>query len=416
MTLVSRREALSLLAVLPFAARLEAQTRPGPQRRVILGPTHGFLLDPGGTLETWVLREAHSGMAPDWLGLGHNNALPNYTLASISGLAGVIAAAAGDACSFAVLGDGRLLAWGDNSGSGRLGTTSQRVVEAIASWGPSSNTPVPVATKFDAVDVSSQDSHVLALARDGSVYTWGKGDLGQLGIGPLPVINFKTHTPAAMTYVPFPVRVPNLSDVIAISAGRRHSLVVLKDGTVRAWGENNLGQVGDGTTINRNAPVPVQGVRNAVAVSAGAAFSAALLADGTVMMWGGFGGWAFANRGGAPPEPIPKFVTGVRGIKAIASGVSHLVALTETGTVMTWGDNTFNDLGRGTRAASTPAIISELTGVQSIAARDATSIAVLATGRIMTWGSVRAWTRPDAGYATLSPHPILLWIDGFDQP
>ena len=416
MTLVSRREALSLLAALPFAARLDVQEQPGPQRRVVLGSTHGFLLHPGGTLETWVLREAHSGMAPDWLGLGHNNALQNYTLASIPGLAGVIAAAAGDACSFAVLGDGRLLAWGDNSGSGRLGTTPQSIVEATASWGPSTNTPVPVATRFDAVDVSTQDSHLLALARDGSVYAWGKGDRGQLGVGSLPTIRFKNRSSAALTYVPFPVRVPNLAGVRAVSAGRRHSLALLEDGTVRAWGENGMGQVGDGTTTDRKVPVPVQGVRNAVAISAGAAFSAALLADGTVMMWGGFGGWRFENRGGNPPEPIPRLVAGARGIRAIATGVSHVVALTEAGMVMTWGDNTFNDLGRGTRAASTPAIISELTGVQSIAARDATSIAVLTTGRIMTWGSVRAWTRPDAGYATLSPHPILLWIDGLHQP
>jgi alpha-tubulin suppressor-like RCC1 family protein len=416
MSIMSRRQAVAILAAIPFAARVNAQTAPGPKHRVILGPTHGFLLEPGGKLEAWVRREAYDGIAPDWLGLGHNNPLPAFTLAAVPRLTNVVAAAAGSACSFAVLGDGRLLAWGDNSGSGLLGTTARSVVETTASWGPSSSAPLPVAAQFDAIDVSSQDTHVLALSRDGRVHAWGKGDKGQLGVGALPVINFKTHTPAAMTYVPYPVRVPNLTDVTAISAGRRHSLALLGDGTVRAWGENDMGQVGDGTTIDRDAPVSVRGVRNAVAISAGARFSAALLADGTVMMWGAFGGWAFANRGGRPPVPTPGLVPGARHVRAIATGVSHVVALTDTGGLMTWGDNTFCDLGRGTRATSAPALVTGVAGVQSIAVSDATSVAVLETGRILTWGHVRQWTRPEPGYATLSSRPILLWLDGLNQP
>ena len=89
-----------------------------------------------------------------------------------------------------------------------------------------------------------------------------------------------------MTYVPFPVGPPNLSDVVAISAGYSHSLALLKDGSVRAWGDNSLGQVGDGTTTARNTPVVVQGVRNAIAIAAGAEFSVAVLSDGTAMAWG----------------------------------------------------------------------------------------------------------------------------------
>ena len=251
MNLMNRRQALSLVTVLPFAARAAAQTRPTPGCRVALG-SHGLLLEPGGTLKTWLIQERSDGLAPDFLGLGHNRPLSAFTLVPVPGLTNVVKAAAGNGCSFAVLADGQLLSWGWNSGSGLLGTTPLSVVEVTASWGPSSNTPVALATKFDAVDVSSQDSHVLALARDGSVYAWGNGDKGQLGIGPLPIIKFKTHTPSAMTYVPFPVRVPNLTDVTAISAGRTHSLALLKDGTIRAWGENRMGELGDGTTTNRD--------------------------------------------------------------------------------------------------------------------------------------------------------------------
>ncbi len=418
---LSRRQALALLGALPLAPRLGAQARVGPKLRVILGTTHGFLLDPGGTLQAWHFAARPDGRAPDALGLGHHPPLAEYTLAPVPGVETVVAGAAGHSCSFAVLQDGRLLSWGLNAGDGLLGTTPLSVVEVTASWGPNSNTPVFPVTKFDAVDVSSQESHVLALARDGSVYAWGKGDKGQLGIGPLPIINFKSRLPNAMTFVPFPVRIPNLADVTAISAGRRHSLALLRDGTVRGWGENGLGQVGDGTTTNRDTPVLVQGVGNAVAIAAAAGdFSAALLADGTVMTWGGNADGQL----GRPPwdvdvrtaVPIAAPAVGVRGIRAIAAGIAHMIALTETGTVFSWGDSTYGTLGRPVGRTKNPAVIPSLTGVLSILAHDSTNVAMLASGRIMTWGGVRPWTRPSGGHDFISTSPILLWLDGLDQP
>ena len=423
MSPMSRRQALALLGVLPLASRLGAQTRVGPRHRVFLGTLHGFLLEPGGVLQTWHMGapRPEDGGAPDWLGLGHNRPLAEYTLAPVPDLKDVVAAAAGDACSFAVLQDGRLLSWGSNAGKGLLGTTPLAVVEVTASWGPSSNTPVSPLGKFDAVGVSSQDAHVLALSRDGNVYAWGKGDKGQLGIGPLPIINFRGSLPGRMAYVPFPVRIPNLGDVTAISAGRTHSLALLKDGTVRAWGENRVGQVGDGTTTDRDSPVPVQGVGNAVAITAAAGdFSAALLADGTVMTWGGNA----HGQLGRPPwdvdrrtaSPIPAPAIGVKGIRAIGAGIAHMIALTQSGTVFSWGDATFGTLGRAESKTKNPAVVPSLTGVQSIVVHDSTNVAVLANGRIMTWGGVRPWTRPEGSHDDISPSPILLWLDGLDQP
>lgn len=301
------------------------------------------------------------------------------------------------------------MAWGTNAGDGRLGITSRAAFEATATWAPNSNSPVPVVTKFDAIDVSCQNEHVVALSRDGSVFTWGRAGKGRLGIGPLPAFDFKRYESAAASYVPFPIRVPDLVDVTAISAGGLHSLALLKDGTVRAWGDNSSGQLGDGTTTDRPSPVAVRGVRNAIAVAAAAQASAALLSDGTVMTWGSIVRLA-------PPAPVPAAVPGVRGIRDITAGGFHMAALTDTGTVMTWGDNTFYDLGRGRNVPPLPpGVVSGLTGVQSIAATAAITTAVLASGRIMTWGLARPWTRPDGG-ADRTPTPILLWLDGLEQP
>ena len=203
-----------------------------------------------------------------------------------------------------------------------------------------------------------------------------------------------------------PVRVPDLGAVAAIAAGSRHSLALLKDGTIRAWGFNRTGEVGDGTTMNRDRPTLVPGVRDAIAIAASPALSLALLANGTVMTWGG------GNNEKA--EPTPKAVPGPKGVKAIAAGLAHGVALTEAGTVWTWGDNAHSQLGRGRAATAAPGVVKELTGGVSITSRHETTIAVLSTGRIVTWGDVRRFQRND-GPSIYSPAPLPLLLDGLEN-
>jgi alpha-tubulin suppressor-like RCC1 family protein len=302
---------------------------------------------------------------------------------------------------------GRLLAWGA-SGSGELGITPRSEFEERAQPRMKTNTPMPLAVPFDAVDVSCKSDHVMALARDGSVYTWGRGDSGQLGTGPLPTVNVKTRSARVEPYVPYPMRVPDLEGVTAISAGNGHSLVLRADGTVHAWGLNTHGQIGDGTHTNRDRPLAVPGVRNAVTIAAGGYRSVAVLADGTVMEWG-------ANHVNLMPRPNPALVPVARGIRSVVAGGDHVVALTRTGDVMTWGQNAHYEIGRGGDPhAAGP--VKGLADVRSLATGGATTIAVTGSGRVMTWGEVRAWTRPGNGQPDLSPTPMLLWLDGFDQP
>ena len=406
---MNRRAALSLLAALPFAARVQGQAKPTAAHRVRLSQGHGFLIEPSGTLQAWVNAPAarEEEPAPDVLGLGHSRPIFSQTLYSVTGVTNVVAAAAGAAASFAVLADGRVLAWG-SMGRGILGTTPLAEFEERAQPRARTNTPTPVAVRFDAVDVSSSGDHVLALARDGSVYAWGYGASGQLGIGPLPVVNFKTRSPNVMPEVPYPVRLPDLGEVIAIGAGDRHSLALHKDGTVLAWGDNKFGQVGDGTTVNRDRPVVVQGVRNAVAIAAGAYFSVVVLADGTAMEWG-------ATYNNPQPRTRPVALTGVREAKSVVAGDGHGAVITQTGGVITWGQNAHYETGRGRSGSQAPALVKGLTDVRYLAACKSQTIAVLGSGRMMTWGEVRGWTRPDDGGADLSPFPILLWLDGLEQ-
>ena len=109
-------------------------------------------------------------------------------------------------------------------------------------------------------------------------------------------------------------------------------------------------------------------------------------------------------------------MVGVPRVRGLGTGIGHMMALTEAGTVFSWGDTTFGTLGRPEGNTKTPAIIPSLSGVQSILTHNSTNLATLANGRIMTWGGVRPWTRPEGSHDDIASYPILLWLDGLDQP
>src|SRR4029079_11022143 len=122
---------------------------------------------------------------------------------------------------------------------------------------------------------------------DGTVVAWGDNEYGQLGDG--TTTGPEICPSAGFSTVPCstkPVPVSGLSGVVAISAGDDHNLALLGDGTVMAWGANNDGQLGDNSTEESDVPVPVSGLHEAVAISAGGFHSLALLRDGTVRAWG----------------------------------------------------------------------------------------------------------------------------------
>ncbi len=112
-------------------------------------------------------------------------------------------------------------------------------------------------------------NHSLALKPDGTLWSWGYNNYGQLGNG---------GTGEQWS----PGQVVGISNVVAAAGGTSHSLAVKADGTVWAWGYNAYGQLGDGTTTQRNTPVQVSGLTNVVGVAAGWGHSVALKSDGTV--------------------------------------------------------------------------------------------------------------------------------------
>ncbi|BAS26700.1 hypothetical protein LIP_0843 [Limnochorda pilosa] len=183
--------------------------------------------------------------------------------------------------------------------------------------------------------VAAGDLHSLARQTDGTVWTWGDNDAGQLGDG----TTLDRNTPA---------RVDGLNGVAAVAAGSYHNLALKEDGTIWAWGRNNLGQLGDGTTTTtRPTPVQVSGLTGVVDVAAGWDHSLALRSDGTVWAWG-YNAFGQVGIGSTTEQHTPVQISGLTGIVAVAGGGYHSLALKSDGTVWAWGYNSTGQLGDGT--------------------------------------------------------------------
>jgi hypothetical protein len=188
------------------------------------------------------------------------------------------------------------------------------------------------------------------------------------------------------------IQAKDLTDVVAIDTGMRHSLALKSDGTVLAWGTNEGGQLGDASTNTLNVPTRVIGLDNVVAVAGGLTHTLALRSDGTVWACGrniegelGRGNFdltfSFVNQ-----------VDHLNDVVGIAAGSIHNLALKADGTVWAWGANSAGQLGDGTNNdSSIPVQVKGLANVAAIAAGGRQSLALIrATPNIPTSISISA--------------------------
>jgi alpha-tubulin suppressor-like RCC1 family protein len=239
-------------------------------------------------------------------------------------------------------------------------------------------TAEPVTGIRGVVAVSSGGAHTLALLSDGTVVAWGSAGLGNGGVE-------KSDAPLAVS---------GLGEVTAISAGHDHSLALLGDGTVMAWGYNGQGQLGDGGTESSDVPVAVSGLAGVKAIAAGATHSLALLSDGTVMAWGEgyWGQLGDGHSGNGVKSTTPRAVKGLSEVTAIAAGTNYSLALLSDGAIMAWGSNGYGQLGVGnTENSDVPMAVDNLSGATAISAGGTEpgggqSLALLNNGTVMAWG------------------------------
>lgn len=136
-----------------------------------------------------------------------------------------------------------------------------------------------------------------------------------------------------------------------LAAGEKHTIALRSNGTVWTWGANDYGQLGDGSTTAHSSPVQVKNadgtgyLQNIVRVAAGRNTSYALDNRGAIYSWGDNTFGQLGN-GPVPPKSIPTAIQGIEDVIEIAAGSEHAVALKKDGTVWTWGCNNFGQLGR----------------------------------------------------------------------
>ena len=306
--------------------------------------------------------------------LGTGTTVSSTTPVGVSGLSSKVAAvSAGGSRTCALSISGSLKCWGTMPGNG----TSSAL------------TPVPVAGLSSGVkSVSVGGTFACALTTPGGVRCWGSGSLGQLGDGQLtssyvPVTptglasgvaavaagaqhacalmtaggvrcwgwnNYgETGDQSGATTTPQPIEVAGLpTNVVGVYVGGYHSCAVTSTGDAWCWGENQVGQLGDGTTVDRAAPSPVTGVTSVQSVSGGTYHTCAIVAGGAAYCWG-------SNNSGQVgssttiDSSVPLAVVGLSsGVVQISGGRFHTCSVDSAGRAKCWGNNLWGQIGDGT--------------------------------------------------------------------
>jgi alpha-tubulin suppressor-like RCC1 family protein len=325
---------------------------------IAAGAAHTCALGAGGLLSCWGANQL--GELGD--GTDEDNPFPP-TVPSPTSFRD-IAAAGHHSC--ARRDDGTVWCWGANH-TGQLGegTTSNIGV------------PVPVTGVDDAADVTAGESFSCAQRHDGTVLCWGDDRSGQLGTG----ANIESLQPAAVL---------TLTGTLSITAGGAHTCAVRPVTTPSrhetvCWGDNQAGQIGDGTRLDRSTPVPLKIALDAEEVVAGSLHSCLRDHVGSVWCWGR-GGQGQLGTSTLIDVVVPVAVAGVGGATRISAGKAHSCSVQGT-TISCWGANEDGQLGDGTNTGrSMPATVTGAGDILEVALGGAHTCARRRDGTVTCWG------------------------------
>ncbi|WP_437275117.1 hypothetical protein WME90_28135 [Sorangium sp. So ce375] len=226
--------------------------------------------------------------------------------------------------------------------------------------------------------VSAGASHSLALLTDGTVMAWGNNKYGQLGVD--------------STAVPVPMVVRGLVDVKAIAAGGYISMALDNNGKVWVWGNNSYGELGNDSSGELSHSKPTMAyIEDVSAIAAGQHHCLALKKDGTVWAWGS-NSFGELGDGTMTDRHMPVQVTALSDIfiDEIACGSLHSMALGKGVGVYAWGHNDSGQVGNGTDAPNVllPSLVRDLEGAEVIHVADGGfhGLALYSNGRVMAWG------------------------------
>jgi alpha-tubulin suppressor-like RCC1 family protein len=361
--------------------------------QISAGSNHMMALGADGRLWTWGTDDYRTGRE------GQDFTVPGVVLSYLA----PAFVAGGYRHSGLITADGKLWTTGEGA-SGKLGT------------GNTTNRSVPTATKTTApadnwVQFGGGRAFSVALKADGTLWSAGNNDYGQLGRSGTNATAFgKIGTDTLWT---------------ELHAGAEHSLALKADGTLWAWGRNNYGQLGDNSKTTRTAPVKIPvpgGNRYWVAACAGSTHSAGILSDGTLWTWGhnNYGQLGNGNNTDAL-KAVQVNLDGVSGNRwsAVECGENHTIALRSastlihgiagSGTLWAWGRNQAGQLGNGntTNSNKPVEVLNDRRFIAlSLNANSSHTVALDAGGTVQAWG-LNASGQLGDGTRTNSPTPVL---------
>jgi alpha-tubulin suppressor-like RCC1 family protein/alpha-beta hydrolase superfamily lysophospholipase len=294
---------------------------------------------------------------------------------------------------------GAVKCWGAND-KGQLGNGTTTA----------SSTPVDVVGITTATAIAAGISHTCVLLSDSTVKCWGDNSNLEAGVGDtgcIPIFGCSHPAPAIVTT---PTTVSGISTATQIGLGGRHSCARLADSTIKCWGRNKQGELGNNSTNDSATPVTVSGINNATAVAGGGdavadnsswfggtvgtSHTCALLSTGGVKCWGR-NNYGQLGNGNTSDASTPVAVSGLSsGATALALGMYSSCAVVSGGAVKCWGRNNYGQLGNGTSTnASSPVVVSNLSGATELgSASGADHFCARSNTR-----TVQCWGRNDIG-------------------
>ncbi len=269
--------------------------------------------------------------------LGHGVAEVSVTPVTVSGLGTIVRISAGYWQTCAVLSDGSARCWGLNQyGQVGDGTIDPRY------------TPVTVSGLAGVVDIGTGTYHSCALLDTGEVKCWGYNESGQLGDGIADHADECHNDDCSM----LPVTVAGITNAVALAVGGDHACALLDDGALRCWGDNGQGQLGRDPLALPESASPVapssSSIANLRGVFAGGGHTCVLWYDDTLRCWGDNARGQLGD-GTTTDSHLPRQPTGITNVDHVAAGSQHTCALPKThDTVWCWGRNADGQLGDGT--------------------------------------------------------------------
>lgn len=282
--------------------------------------------------------------------------------------------------------DGSLWAWGANeSGQLGIGTTNGNAI------------PVRVGLESAWVEVRAGGFFSLARRADGSIWGWGTNNFGQLGLG--------TNT----TRVLSPTRIGTDTNWTSLSAGVGHSLALKSDGTLWAWGRGDFGQLGVGGTTNATTPIRVGTDSDWIFAEAGSFHSFGIRADHALFAWGanwfgqlGNGDSGSSGNTNAANKFVPVPIATNTTWRAVDAS-THSLGLDTAGNIWAWGWNSHGQVGDGTtNNATTPVMLVFTNGVSTSTTNAPPVISIQPTNQFAFIGATPSFFANVTGGSPLS--------------